>query len=73
MELIKRIKAPTPKFWRKVRNTCGTVAAIAGLVLTAPVSLPATAITALTYIAVVAGTIAGTAQITKEDEPGSAK
>lgn len=68
MNAIERFKAPTPEFWKKVRNVCGIVAGIAGGLLVAPIALPAAGITALTYIAVIGGTIAGTAQLTKEDK-----
>jgi hypothetical protein len=67
MELIDRIKAPTPKFWRKFRNTAGVIAGIAGALIVAPIALPVGVITALTYVAVVGGAVAGTAQLTKED------
>ena len=67
MELIDRIKAPTPKWWKKVRNIAGTVAVIGGVVLTLPVALPVGIVTAITTITIVTGTIAGTAQATKED------
>lgn len=68
MNAIERFKAPTPEFWKKVRNITGVVAGIAGALLVAPVALPVATVTALTYIAVIGGTIAGTAQFTKEDK-----
>jgi hypothetical protein len=66
-EILNRIKAPTPKFWRKFRNTAGVIAGIAGALIVAPIAWPVGAITAFTYIAVVGGAVAGTAQLTKED------
>jgi hypothetical protein len=66
MELIDRIKAPTPDWWKKVRNIAGTVAIVGGAILTMPISLPVGVITAVTYTVVVAGTVAGTAQATKK-------
>lgn len=66
-EILNRIKAPTPKFWKKVRNTVGVIAGIAGALVVAPIALPVGVVTALTYIAVVGGAVAGTAQLTKED------
>jgi hypothetical protein len=66
-EILNRIKAPTPKFWRKFRNTAGVIAGIAGALIVAPIALPVGVITALTYVAVVGGAVAGTAQLTKED------
>lgn len=66
MELIDRIKAPTPEWWKKVRNIAGAVALIGGTLLTLPVSLPVGVVSAITYTVVIAGTVAGTAQATKK-------
>jgi hypothetical protein len=68
MELIDRIKAPTPKWWKKFRNTASVIAGIAGALIVAPIALPVGVVTALTYVAVVGGAVAGTAQLTKEDK-----
>ena len=67
-EILNRIKAPTPKFWRKFRNTAGVIAGIAGALVVGGIALPVGVVTALTYIAVVGGAVAGTAQLTKEDK-----
>jgi hypothetical protein len=66
-ELKTRWTAKTPKFWKKVRNIAITLGAIAGVILTAPVSLPAAVITAAGYLATV-GTVAATlSQLTVTD------
>jgi len=66
-ELKNRWNAKTPKFWKKVRNIAITLGAVAGVILTAPVSLPAAVITAAGYLAT-AGTVAATlSQLTVED------
>jgi ABC-type xylose transport system permease subunit len=65
--LKERWNAKTPKFWKRVRNIAITLGAIAGVILTAPVSLPAVVITAAGYLAT-AGTVAATlSQLTVED------
>ena len=65
--LKDRWNAKTPKFWKRVRNIAITLGAIAGVILTAPVSLPAVVITAAGYLAT-AGTVAATlSQLTVED------
>jgi ABC-type xylose transport system permease subunit len=65
--LKDRWNAKTPKFWKRVRNIAITLGAIAGVILTAPVSLPAAVITAAGYLAT-AGTVAATlSQLTVED------
>jgi hypothetical protein len=67
MELIDRVKAPTPKWWQKVRNVALIASGIAGGLLVAPIALPVGVVTTLTYVAVVGGTIAGTAQATRDN------
>ena len=59
MTLVQRWKAPTPKFWKKVQRVAITLGAVAGVILTAPVSIPATVITVAGYVAT-AGTVAAT-------------
>ena len=58
----------TPKFWRKVRNVAGIVASVGGLIISpiAPFTLPATAISWVSYITMISGVIAGRAHLTKE-------
>ena len=57
--IVQRVKAPTPKFFKKVRNISLVLAAIGTTLLTAPVSLPAVVIKIAGYLAV-AGGVAGT-------------
>lgn len=59
MKIIERIKAPTPKFFKKLRNIGIGLAAIGTAIIAAPVSLPAIVIKIAGYLAV-AGTVAGT-------------
>jgi cytochrome bd-type quinol oxidase subunit 1 len=67
-KLKERWNAKTPKFWKKVRNIAITVGAVSGVILTAPISLPATVITAASYLATV-GTVAATlSQLTVENK-----
>jgi hypothetical protein len=56
--VVKRIKRKTPKFFKKVRNTGLTLAAIGGAILAAPVALPAVVLQVGGYLAL-AGTVAG--------------
>ena len=57
--IVQRVKSPTPKFFKKVRNISLALAAIGTTLLTAPVSLPAVVIKIAGYLAV-AGGVAGT-------------
>ncbi len=58
MKITQRVKSPTPKFFKKVRNIGLTIAAVGTTILAAPVSLPAIVIKIAGYLAV-AGTVAG--------------
>jgi ABC-type xylose transport system permease subunit len=67
MSLVQRFNAPTPKFWKRVQQAAITVGAIAGVILTAPITLPAAVVTVAGYVAT-AGTVAATlSQLTVED------
>jgi hypothetical protein len=59
MNITERVQAPTPKFFKKVRNIGLTLAAVSGTILSAPVALPAILVKAAGYLAV-AGGVAGT-------------
>ena len=58
MKIIERIKAPTPKFFKKLRNIGIALAAIGTSIIAAPVSLPAIILKIAGYLAV-AGSVAG--------------
>lgn len=67
MSLEQRWKAPTPKFWKRVQKVAITVGAIAGVIIAAPITLPAAVITVAGYVAT-AGTVAATlSQLTIEN------
>jgi len=68
MEVVKRLKSPTPKFFKKVRNLGLVLTAIGTGIIGAPVVLPV-AIASIGGYLVLGGTIAaGVAQLTKEDK-----
>lgn len=67
MTLKKRWNAKTPKFWKKVQQIAIAAGAVAGVIIAAPIALPAAVVTAATYV-VTAGTVAATlSQLTVED------
>jgi len=67
MSLVKRFNAPTPKFWKKVQKIAIAVGAVAGVIVAAPITLPAAVVTVAGY-AITAGTVAATlSQLTVED------
>lgn len=58
MSIIKRIKAPTPRFFRHLRNIGLALAAAGGTILASPITLPAAVISIAGYLTV-AGAVAG--------------
>jgi hypothetical protein len=57
MNIIQRLQAPTPKFFRVVRTVGLCLAAAGGAILASPIALPAAVITAGGYL-IVAGSVA---------------
>ena len=57
MKLIKRYTEKTPTFFRKLRNIGIALATAGGVIIAAPISLPAIVISIATYLTV-AGTVA---------------
>ena len=68
MNIKKRIQAPTPKFFKVLRNIGLTLAAIGGTILAAPVALPVVIVSIGGYIAVAGGVISAVSQLTTTDE-----
>ena len=69
MNIIKRAKAPTPKFFKVLRNIGLALAAIGGTILASPVALPVVLTTVGGYLAVAGGVVSAVSQLTtKEDE-----
>lgn len=67
MEIIKRAKAPTPKFFKNLRTIGLILATIGGTILTAPVAIPTAIVTAAGYITLAGGIISAVSQITVDD------
>lgn len=74
MSILDRFLSPTPSFFKKIRNIGLVLVAVSGVILTAPVSLPAVVLQAATYVAV-AGTVATTVSqvVTNEDDQPKAE
>ena len=67
MSIVKRWNAPTPTFWRRVQKVSIIIGAVAGVLISAPIALPA-AIVTLSGYAITAGTVAATlSQLTVEN------
>jgi len=67
MTLQQRLNAPTPRFFKKVRNIGLVLAAVSGAVLTAPVALPAVIIKIAGYLAVAGGVATAVSQTVTDD------
>ena len=71
MNLIKRAKAPTPKFFKVLRNIGLALAAVGGTVLAAPVALPVVITSIGGYLAVAGGVLSAVSQLTTEKVDGT--
>ncbi|MDM1044448.1 hypothetical protein HX004_13865 [Myroides sp. 1354] len=67
-QIIRRVKAPTPKFFKTLRTIGLSLVAISGGILAAPVALPVLITTIATYMAVAGGILSAVSQITTEEE-----
>jgi uncharacterized membrane protein HdeD (DUF308 family) len=63
-EIINRAMAPTPKFFKILRNIGLVMAGIGGVLLAAPVGLPAAVVTIGGYLATAGGVISVVSQVT---------
>jgi uncharacterized membrane protein HdeD (DUF308 family) len=64
MNIIKRAKAPTPKFFKVLRNIGLALAAVGGTILAAPIALPIVVTTVGGYLAVAGGVVSAVSQLT---------
>jgi uncharacterized membrane protein HdeD (DUF308 family) len=64
MNIVKRAKAPTPKFFKVLRNIGLALAAVGGTILAAPVALPIVVNTVGGYLTVAGGVLSAVSQLT---------
>ncbi|HEU4788208.1 MAG TPA: hypothetical protein VFS71_00820 [Flavobacterium sp.] len=64
MNIVKRAKAPLPKFFRVLRNIGLALATVGGTVLTAPIALPLVVSSIGGYLAVAGGVLSAVSQLT---------
>ncbi|MEQ9289605.1 MAG: hypothetical protein RIG77_21940 [Cyclobacteriaceae bacterium] len=67
MTIIERAKAPTPKFFKVLRNVGLALAAAGGVLLAAPISLPAGIVALGGYLTVGGTVLTAVSQVTVED------
>ncbi len=64
MNLIERIKAPTPPFFKRLRNVGLVLTAVSTAILMAPISLPVFLTTFAGYATIAGSAISAVSQIT---------
>jgi hypothetical protein len=62
--IINRLAAPTPSFFKILRNIGIALVAVSGIVLTAPLALPAAMVTVAGYVAISGSIVAAVSQLT---------
>lgn len=67
-KIINRAKAPTPKFFKVLRNISLALAAVGGTILAAPVALPVAIVSIGGYVAVAGGVISAVSQLSTTDD-----
>lgn len=67
-KIIKRASAPTPKFFKVLRNVGLALAAIGGTILAAPIVLPVIVTTIGGYVAVAGGVLSAASQLSTTDD-----
>ncbi len=64
MSIKQRVQAPTPTFFKKIRNIGLVLAAIGSAIVTAPIALPAAVVNIAGYLAVAGGIASAISQAT---------
>lgn len=67
MNIQKRVKAPTPKFFRILRTIGLSLLAVSGSIMASPIALPAAVVTVAGYVAVAGGVISAVSQVTVDE------
>lgn len=67
-KIIKRATAPTPKFFKVLRNVGLALAAVGGTILATPIALPVIVTTIGGYFALTGGVLSAVSQLTTTDD-----
>ena len=65
-ELLERISEPTPSFWKKVQRIGIALGTVGGILITAPVSLPASIVAIGGYLATAGAVTTALSQLTSK-------
>ncbi len=68
MKIKDRFLAPTPKFWKKVRNVMIGIGTVSGAIIATPAALPVGIVTLATYGLTIGSLGAALSQLTVEDK-----
>ncbi|MGH2645843.1 MAG: hypothetical protein ACRDE2_17965, partial [Chitinophagaceae bacterium] len=66
--IIERAQAPTPSFFKKLRNIGLAMAAVSVAIISAPVTLPVIIVNVAGYLAVASGVVSAVSQMAKGKE-----
>ncbi len=69
--ILARWGAPTPRFFKKIRNVGLVVGAIGTAILTAPVGIPVAVVSIGGYLITAGSVITAISQLTTSDNPAS--
>ena len=64
MNIVQRVSAPTPIFFKRLRNIGLALVAISAAIITSPIVLPAAVLTVAGYIAVAGSVVGAVSQFT---------
>lgn len=70
-KIISRAKAPTPKFFKVLRNIGLALATVGGTILAAPIALPVVVTTVAGYLAVAGSVVSAVSQLTTTETDGT--
>jgi hypothetical protein len=75
LNIVERIKAPTPKWFKIIRNIGIAVATIGGVIIASPVALPVGLVSAAGYLVLGGSIISAVSQtgVKSEEEPEPSK
>jgi len=68
MNIVERVKAPTPKFFKVLRAIGLGLAAVGGTILAAPIALPVVVSSIGGYLAVAGSVVTAVSQVTTLNE-----
>jgi hypothetical protein len=67
-QIIERVKAPTPTFFKKLRNIGLVLTAVGATIAASPVALPILLVNVAGYLAVAGGVVSAVSQTTMKND-----